>query len=313
MFMLKRANPNLPLVFSVLSMSGSNGPTQRERIDGLVADMEKQSQLLNSTARLCLQTSHRQQSDTTRRSLVCFVKSDLRLSVLDRWHTWNKNAKLPPAELPTPPPPPLREQIGNLLCTYLLEKAEMLDIPQATLGVIKMLGKALEAITIIPDKDKEGDVQPVLLLFRPSETSMFVREALLDPVWPLSVAKAKISASVPRVCLTAVPTKRSWNNWACLHKQKVVAKVGVVPRERQRQVLPQRPSAVASALEGLTTNKHAFCSFVFVFYFLFFSLVSPRGAVPCGLLCLWRADSQACSTRGPSRGSPPSFPFVLLP
>ena len=43
-------------------MSVSNGPTQRERIDGLVADMEKQSQLLNSTARLCLQTSHRQQS-----------------------------------------------------------------------------------------------------------------------------------------------------------------------------------------------------------------------------------------------------------
>ena len=66
MFMLKRANPNLPFVFSVSSMSGSNGPTQRERIDGLVADMEKQFQLLNSTARLCLQTSHRQQSDTTR-------------------------------------------------------------------------------------------------------------------------------------------------------------------------------------------------------------------------------------------------------
>jgi hypothetical protein len=191
MFMLKRANPNLPFVFSVLSMSGSNGPTQRERIDGLVADMEKQSQLLNSTARLCLQTSHRQQSDTTRRSLVCFVKSDLRLSVLDRWHTWNKNAKLPPAERPTPPPPPLREQIGNLLCTYLLEQAEMLDIPQATLGVIKMLGKALEAITIIPDKDKEGDVQPVLLLFRPSETSMFVREALLDPVWAPVCGKSK--------------------------------------------------------------------------------------------------------------------------
>ena len=146
-------------------------------------------------------------------------------------------------------------------------------------------------------------VKPVCLLGK--------RSSILSG--PLSVAKAKISASVPRVCLTAVPTKRLWNNWAYLHKQKVVAKVGVVPRERQRQVPPQRPSAVASALEGLTTNKHAFCSFVFVFYFLFFSLVSPRGAVPCGLLCLWRADSQACSTQGPSRGSPPSFPFVLLP
>ena len=166
MFMLKRANPNVSFAFSVSSMSGSNGPSHRERIDGLVADMEKQQQLLNSTARLCLQTSHRQQSDTTRRSLVCFVKADLRLCILDRWHTWNKNAKLPPAARPTPPPPPLREQIGNLLCTYLLEQAEMHEIPPATLGVVKMLGKALEAITIIPDKEKEGDVQPVLLLFR---------------------------------------------------------------------------------------------------------------------------------------------------
>ena len=103
---------------------------------------------------------------------------------------------------------------------------------------------------------------------------------------PLSVAKAKISASVPRVCLTAVPTKRLWNNWAYLHKQKVAAKVGVVPSERQRQVLPQSPSAVASARETLTANKHAFCSLVFVFYPLFFSLVSPRGAVPFGFVVL---------------------------
>ena len=145
MFMLKRANPNLSFVFSVSSMSGSNGPSHRKRIDGLVDDMEKQQQLLNSTARLCLQTSHRQQSDTTRRSLVCFVKADLRLSILDRWHTWNKNAKLPPAERPTPPPPPLREQIGNLLCTYLLEQAEMHEIPP---GVRE--GMVLRANTLPP-------------------------------------------------------------------------------------------------------------------------------------------------------------------
>ena len=103
---------------------------------------------------------------------------------------------------------------------------------------------------------------------------------------PLSVAKTKISASVPHVCLTAVPTKRLWNNWAYLHKQKVVAKVGVVPNERLRQVLPQRPTAVASAREGLTANKHTFCSLVLLFYSLFFSLVSPRGAVPCGFVML---------------------------
>ena len=102
-----------------------------------------------------------------------------------------QECEAPSSRAPVPPPPPLREQIGNLLSTFLLEQAEMLDIPQATLGVIKMLAKALEAITIIPDKEKEGDVQPVLLLFRPSETSMFVREALLDPVWAPVCGKNK--------------------------------------------------------------------------------------------------------------------------
>lgn len=166
-----------------MATHGDKG-SHRERIDALAARVDKQDQLLQSTARLSLQSSHRLQSESAKRTLVCFIKEDLRLTCLERYQTWQSNAKKPPAERPVPPPPPLREQIGTVLARYLLDKVEMVeDLPKDTAGNAAMLSKSLEAVNFLPEKGADSEVLVPMLVFRPSETALLVREQLLLPCW----------------------------------------------------------------------------------------------------------------------------------
>ena len=91
----------------------------QQQLDALRGDFDNIRGLLHSTGRLALQTSHRVQSDSGRRSLVSFWQGALKEQVATLWATWQKNAKLPADERPKARPLPFREQVAWEIAKYL--------------------------------------------------------------------------------------------------------------------------------------------------------------------------------------------------
>lgn len=67
---------NIRVLVPRMATGHGDKSSHRERVDALVSRVDKQEQLLQTTARLSLQTPRRQVSESTRRTLVCFVKAE---------------------------------------------------------------------------------------------------------------------------------------------------------------------------------------------------------------------------------------------
>eukprot|EP00435_Cladocopium_sp_Y103_P052645 s395_g16.t1 len=142
---------------------------------------------VNATARLALQTAHRQGVESSGRSVVLFIKGECK-QVLAAYHqVWRGNAAKPPAERPPERPRPWREQVGQQVLKWILQhmESQVDEQVQALLQELKMLPVCLEAVQHgVATHDETA--WPVVLVFRNSDTASRIKEdlsPLLAPVF----------------------------------------------------------------------------------------------------------------------------------
>ena len=136
-------------------------------VDEVKGEVAQLRNVLDVTARLALQTAHRQQADSARRSLMLCVKPDASTTLQAKWLEWRRTSALPPNESPATRLIPWKEQVGSAILEYLASKTAMDEAAAAEVRALAMLPTALDAVS--NQDSRQGDeAWPIVLVFRDS-------------------------------------------------------------------------------------------------------------------------------------------------
>ena len=153
-----------------LAMSG-----QKERLDKVEKELDRLHERIDgvnsmseNTARLAVQTANRQGIETAKRSLMFFVKGELKGSLLEKWTAWEATSRLPHDQRPAERPQPFKLQVAQLFVDYLVgESTGMQDNP--ALDLAKSLHEMVEAISHPKPRTGDQEVWPIQVTLRGSE------------------------------------------------------------------------------------------------------------------------------------------------
>lgn len=155
----------------------------------LAKNLDSARALLDSTARLSLQTAHRVNADSTRRSVVGFRRGEFRAKVQSLWTEWQRTSKLPWEERPKEKPAPLKAQVGMAILEYLRDHCAMVEDAERRLQTLSLLPSALESVQILSAKE-DAEALPIICCFRNSESAQLIRDGLLQDDWKTCLGKS---------------------------------------------------------------------------------------------------------------------------